>query len=274
MAPDSLYWYASIFLWLFCTGVGIPPVPEEAGILYAAGLAAVNDDVYWWIAWPATSLGIIAADLLLYGAGRLWGTQILEHRWVGRMLAPERRRTIEDRFHRYGMQFLLMARLLPPLRTGVFLIAGTIRYSLTRFLIADCVYGVVGVGVVFFGGTALMALFHKIGGWLMFSLAVVAVGLATIYYYRYLRKLELKATEKAVEAIAPVVAPEEVLTRETETTEARGDLWPDPNSSLHEPGNHLTAEVVSMPATSFSAHPGQMPWLTLTSRFSCKYASR
>jgi len=209
VSVESLYWYASIFLWSFFTGIGLPPVPEEAGILYAASLTAVKGDVYWWAAWPATSLGIIAADLVLYGAGRVWGRQLLDQCWVGLVLAPERRRRIEDRFHRHGMKFLLMARFLPPLRTGVFLIAGTIHYSLVRFLIADCIYGIIGVGLVFFGGTALLSFVHQIGGWLLFALAAVAVGFGALYYYRYLRGLELRASEKVVEAVAPLVAPEE-----------------------------------------------------------------
>jgi membrane protein DedA with SNARE-associated domain len=134
---EALYWCASIFLWSLFTGVGIPPLPEEAGILYAASVAAIHSDVYWWMAWPAASLGIVSADLVLYGAGRLWGKKVLEHRWLVRVVPPERRRSIEDQFHRHGMKFLLMARLLPPMRTGVFLIAGMIHYSLVRFLIAD-----------------------------------------------------------------------------------------------------------------------------------------
>jgi hypothetical protein len=68
MAIEELRWYASIFLWLFCTGVGIPPCPEEASILYAASLHALYPDlVRWPIAWLMTGLGISCADLVLYG---------------------------------------------------------------------------------------------------------------------------------------------------------------------------------------------------------------
>jgi membrane protein DedA with SNARE-associated domain len=209
MSLDALYWCASVFLWSLFTGIGIPPLPEEAGILYAAGLTTLHPEVTWWMAWPAASLGIVAADLVLYGIGRLWGRRVLEHRWVHRVLSQERRVFIEDRFHRHGMKFLLMARLLPPLRTGVFIIAGSIHYSLVRFLIADGIYGVVGVGLVFFGGTALMGLIHVLGNWLLFAGAVAVLAFGLHYYYRYLRKLEVRASEKVVEAVAPVIAPKE-----------------------------------------------------------------
>jgi hypothetical protein len=45
---DALYWYGSIWVVLFMTGIGLPPVPEEAGILYAAGLTALHPEVRWW----------------------------------------------------------------------------------------------------------------------------------------------------------------------------------------------------------------------------------
>ena len=39
---DALYWCASIFLWSLFTGLGVPPLPEEAGILYAASVATLH----------------------------------------------------------------------------------------------------------------------------------------------------------------------------------------------------------------------------------------
>ena len=209
MAWESLYWLASIFAWLFFTGIGIPPVPEEAGILYAAGVNAMHPEVPWWLAWPAASLGIIGADLVLYGVGRWVGPRVFEYRWVQHVLSAERRARLEKHFAEHGIKFLLLARLLPPLRTGVFLIAGSIRYSFTRFLLADVAYGVVGVGVVFFGGTALLAVLHRLGGWVVLVVGRVVGGFLLLRYYRYLRKLEVKAAVEVVEAAAPEIVAEE-----------------------------------------------------------------
>jgi membrane protein DedA with SNARE-associated domain len=209
MSLEGLTWTTSIFLWLFFTGIGIPPVPEEAGILYAASVAAVRDDVPWWVAWPAAGLGITGADLVLYGAGYWLGPRVFEYRLVQRVFSAERRQRLEGHFRAHGVKFLLMARLLPPLRTGVFLMAGSIRYSLTRFLVADIAYAVVGVGLVFFGGTAFVAVAHRYGGWLLLLAALVVGGYFLLRYYRYLRKLELKATAQVLEAAAPEVLAEE-----------------------------------------------------------------
>src|SRR2546430_7423789 len=84
VTAEALGWYGSIFLWLLFTGIGVPPCPEEAGIIYAAGVTALHPDVKWWLAWPATGAGIVAADMVLYGIGRLWGRRLFDYRWVDR----------------------------------------------------------------------------------------------------------------------------------------------------------------------------------------------
>ncbi|MBA4063976.1 MAG: hypothetical protein C0501_09745 [Isosphaera sp.] len=205
MTPEALYWYASIFGWMFFTGVGVPPVPEEAGILYAAGVYALHPEVKWWLAWPAVALGITAADVTLYGVGRWWGPRLFEYRWVQKVMSAERRARIEHRFGRHGIGILLLARFLPPLRTGVFLIAGATRYSFAKFLLADAIYGVVGVGIFFFGGTWVIGLIdqarHLLGHWAVYLVAVPVVLYAVYRYYRYLKARELKGPQPPVSVL-------------------------------------------------------------------------
>jgi membrane protein DedA with SNARE-associated domain len=116
MTGDALYWSGSIFLFLFLTGIGLPPMPEEAGILYAAGLNTLHPEVRWWFAWPACAVGIIAADSVLYGLGRWFGPQLFEYRWVQRVMSTQRRQRVERKFHQHGIKLLVLARFLPPLR--------------------------------------------------------------------------------------------------------------------------------------------------------------
>jgi membrane protein DedA with SNARE-associated domain len=192
MTLDALWWYGSIFLWLFFTGIGIPPCPEEAGILYAAGLTALHDEVRWWGAWPAAGLGIVCADIVLYWLGRLWGRRLFEYRWVKRVIHPERRQRIEDKFAEHGIKLLLMARLLPPLRTGVFVTAGAIRYPFSRFVICDAGYAVFGVGVFFFGGAGLIEALKHLGHEAAYAVAAI-LGLYALYrYYKYLKQREAR----------------------------------------------------------------------------------
>lgn len=191
VTSGALYWYGSIFLFLFLTGIGLPPMPEEAGILYAAGVYALHPEVKWWFAWPACGVGILAADCVLYGVGRRLGPRLFEYRWVQKVLSTERRQRIEKKFHEHGMKLLLLARFLPPLRLGVFLISGAARYSFLKFVIADLIYCVVGVGVFFFGGSWVLDQIHKLGSTAIWFLAVPLVGYGLNRYYRYLKKKEI-----------------------------------------------------------------------------------
>ncbi|MFL5339712.1 MAG: DedA family protein, partial [Gemmataceae bacterium] len=196
MSWDALGWYASIYLWLLFTGIGIPPCPEEAGILYAAGLAALHPELHWWGAWPTAGLGIVSADIVLYWVGRLVGPRLFEYRWVKRLVNAERRQRIEARFADHGIKLLLMARLLPPLRTGVFVTAGAIRYSFLRFVLADLTYAVFGVGVFFFGGAGLIEAIRYAGHWAVYVLAAVVVAYGLYRYYRYLKEREVRQGQR------------------------------------------------------------------------------
>ncbi len=188
MSLEAAGWYASIFLWLYFTGIGLPPFPEEGGIGYAAWLSAVHPDVHWWGAWPAAGLGILCADMTLYGIGRLCGSRLFEYRWVQRLVKPERRQRFEHLFHSHGIKILLTARLLPPLRTGIFVVAGAVSFSFVRFLIADGIYAIFGVGLFFFCGAGLVSLIHTYANhWGVYAVAAVALAYLTYRYFRRLR---------------------------------------------------------------------------------------
>src|SRR3954462_5878815 len=106
------------------------------------------------------------------------------------MMNAERRQRIEAKFHRHGIKLLLVARFLPPLRTGIFLIAGASRFSLAKFLLADGLYAVFGVGLFFLGGTWLIDLIRHSGHLAVYILAVPALGYGLYRYYRYLKQRE------------------------------------------------------------------------------------
>jgi membrane protein DedA with SNARE-associated domain len=204
MTVEALYWYASIFAWLFFTGIGIPPCPEEAGILYAASVNALHPDVKWPLAWLATALGIIGADSVLYWVGRRWGRKLFEYRWVQKLMSTQRRQRIEAKFHKHGIKLLVVARFLPPLRTGVFMIAGASKYSFLKFVLADAIYGVIGVGMFFFFGTFLVDLIRRSEMLFIY----IGAGLLTVYVlYRYYRFLRLRELATSPEPPASVLEP-------------------------------------------------------------------
>lgn len=208
MTTEALGWYASIFFGLFFTGLGIPPCPEEAGILYAAGLTALHPEVHWWLAWPLTGLGIICADAALYGIGRSTGPHIFDFRLVRRVVSPERRQRMERKFAQHGVKILLLARLLPPLRTGVFIMAGAIRFSFVRFLLADLTYAVVGVGLLFFAGSWVIAGVHWVMGELtaytgLSTQALVWIGVGAVMVYLLIKFYGVLSKHEAREEVPP-----------------------------------------------------------------------
>ena len=92
----------------------------------------------------------MTASLLLYGIGRRYGTKLLEFRWTSRFFPHEKRERIERNFHRYGVNILVFGRLLPGIRTPLFLTAGIMRLPFTRFLLADGIGAVLGNSLLFF----------------------------------------------------------------------------------------------------------------------------
>jgi membrane protein DedA with SNARE-associated domain len=135
-----------------------PDAPWPATIPWAA-LALSSQDphlndrplaLYWQIMLPVCILGVVISDGLLYGMGRFFGRRVLEMPFMTRLLPPERRQRIEENFHKYGVLVLLFARFLPTIRSPIFIMAGVMRLPFTRFLLADGIYAIPGVGLLFF----------------------------------------------------------------------------------------------------------------------------
>ena len=145
------------FLYFFglfvIAGLGAP-IPEEVAIVGAGLWTATCDPnaygLYKWLMLPVCLIGVLIADGLLYGGGWFFGTRLFEKRWMARIVSPDKRKQIQDNFHRYGVSILVFGRLLPGIRAPLFLIAGTMRLSLTRFFLADGVGAILGNSLLFF----------------------------------------------------------------------------------------------------------------------------
>jgi membrane protein DedA with SNARE-associated domain len=134
---------------------GNPGLPFPAGLPWGALLQrdlAPPQDIYvrWWILLPVCICGVVLSDGLLYGLGRIFGTRLLGLPFLARMMPPEKRERIERNFHRYGIKILLFARLLPGIRAPIFITAGIMRLPLSHFLLADGIYAIPGVSLLFF----------------------------------------------------------------------------------------------------------------------------
>jgi membrane protein DedA with SNARE-associated domain len=150
--PSALLWpFLTAFLALVAAGFGAP-IPEEFPVIGAGIWVGSNPDLGWarWLIFPVCLLGVLISDVTLYSIGRFWGSRLLEHRWVARLVPAEKRARIEENFHRYGVKMLLFIRWLPGIRSPMFVTAGMMRLPFTRFLAADGVAAVIGHSLLFF----------------------------------------------------------------------------------------------------------------------------
>jgi membrane protein DedA with SNARE-associated domain len=106
--------------------------------------------IYWWVLLPICIAGVVISDALLYTIGRMGGLRVLRFPLMRRILPPERLVKIEHNFQKYGVLILLFARVLPGIRAPIFLTAGIMRLPLRRFLLADGIYAIPGVSLLFF----------------------------------------------------------------------------------------------------------------------------
>ena len=184
--------YLGVFLGIIATGLGFP-MPEELPVVIGGALAG-GDNVYWWLMLPVCIVAVIIGDSCLYFIGRWWGPRLLQNHWVKtRLLPPDRLQSIEKNFHDYGVRILLFARLTPGIRAPIFLTAGLTRLPLARFVLADSIYAVPGVSVLFFLGywftERMVAIVRTDVEWVKtIVVLVVLVALAGYLLYRFFRR--------------------------------------------------------------------------------------
>jgi membrane protein DedA with SNARE-associated domain len=144
--------YLGVFLGIVLTGVPFVPIPEELPIVVGGALGG-GGTVYWWLMLPVCLLAVVMGDAVLYTLGRVWGPRLLRIAWIRkRVLPPKRLERIEKNFERHGIKILLFARLTPGFRGPIFFTAGLTRMSRLRFFLADAIYAIPGVMVLFFLG--------------------------------------------------------------------------------------------------------------------------
>jgi membrane protein DedA with SNARE-associated domain len=184
-----------VFIWIVATGLGLPCPEEVPVILGGVFVGHPGSQINMALMLTACFLGVIVGDGLLYGIGRLWGPRILEFAWVKKhVLPPERLERIESNFHKYGIKILLFARLTPGIRAPIFVTAGITRVPLIKFLIADGIYAIPGVTLLFFLGywftDQLNAAWLQQEATRLKSILILVVILAVGAYfaYRFLRR--------------------------------------------------------------------------------------
>jgi len=205
---DRFNYLGPALILLLC-GVGLP-LPEEVTLI-ACGLLLHQGEVAFLPITIVCSVAILAGDTVPYWMGRRFGPKAVEHRWVAKILHPERFAIVEEKFQKHGSWVVFMCRFLPGIRIPAYFTAGTLGMRYLRFLMLDALGVTISVPTsiyiaLIFGGQIerlkeQMDNFH-----LILAFALVAVVGVVIF------RMFVRRREKQVEAL-----------REKHGTERTGD---------------------------------------------------
>jgi membrane protein DedA with SNARE-associated domain len=164
----ALIWHLVLRFLTFATAGWGGFIPEEVLVVEAGIWTARHSEFspFHWLMLPVVWVGVVFSDALLYGAGRFYGTRLLEYRFFAKMMPAAKRQKVEHNFQKYGIIILLFGRLVPGIRLPLFMTAGMMRLSVTHFLISDFLGAILGNSVLFFlaywFGTQFQELFDRI----------------------------------------------------------------------------------------------------------------
>jgi len=157
-----------------------------------AGVLVGHEDttLKWYIMLPVVMAGVVIGDGILYAIGRVYGRRLLNLGWVQRhFVPPEKRAEIERNFAARGIMVLLGARLLPGIRTPIFIMAGVLRVPFGRFLFADAIYAIPMVNVLFWLSYMLtdqvLEIFNKINAYRPLVVVAILSGIAGALIQKY-----------------------------------------------------------------------------------------
>ncbi|MEW6110282.1 MAG: DedA family protein, partial [Nitrospirota bacterium] len=149
--------YTGLFLLLILGGIGFP-FPEDTTLILCGFLISTH------VVKPVPALlviysGLLIADLFLYFVGKKYGRKIITHKRFRKIVSPERLAALEDKFNKRGIFVVLFGRHLVGLRPQIFLVAGVMRMSALKFIMADAVSSIFTIalmaGAGYMGGNSL-----------------------------------------------------------------------------------------------------------------------
>jgi membrane protein DedA with SNARE-associated domain len=149
--------YIGIFTLLILGAIGLP-FPEDTtimlcGFLIASGVMGLLPS------FMVVYIGLLMADFFLYSVGKKYGRRVVEHRRFHRLISPERLLILEGKFRKRGVLVIFIGRHLIGLRAQIFIVAGIMKMSSIKFLIADAVTALVTItlmgGIGYFAGNRI-----------------------------------------------------------------------------------------------------------------------
>lgn len=202
------YSFLGVFLALIGTGLGVP-IPEDIILITGGVIAARSDDLFPMIA--VGMAGVLTGDLIIYGAGYLYGETLLKKRPFVWLVTPARLRKVRGYYRKYGYWAIFISRFLAGLRATSFLMAGLSHVPAPIFFLADGMAALISVPLLVFLGyyfsDNIQAVTDKVKEVQEDTLLVAAVLIPLFLLYRWWRRKVAK--RRRAEALAETPANKE-----------------------------------------------------------------
>jgi membrane protein DedA with SNARE-associated domain len=181
--------YAGLVFLLILGGLGLP-LPED-GVLIISGVLLSRGVIKLVPALLVIYPSLLIADFILYSLGRRYGRMVVEHKMFSRIVSPATLSKFEEKFIRWGALTVFIGRHFVGFRAPIFLIAGVMRISRTKFLVADGLSAIttisMNLGLGYLGGNSLMVLKKDITRAdyvLILALVMLLTGWIILRYFR------------------------------------------------------------------------------------------
>ena len=152
--------YLGIFLLLILGEVGFP-FPEDATLILG-GILTAHGVIKPLPAFLVVYLGLLITDFSLYVVGKKYGRSIVEHKRFHKIISPDKLSKLEEKFRKWGGLVVFLGRHIWGLRAQIFLVAGVMKMSAIKFLMADGIAAFFTIalwgGIGYLGGNSLQVL--------------------------------------------------------------------------------------------------------------------
>lgn len=182
--------------WIICglillAGLNVP-ISEDFLLLCAGAMASTQALEAISYTYGLVFLACLIAGWETYWMGRLLGQQLLRWPWFKRVLNPQRVKSIDYFFNRFGMLTFVVGRFIPGgVRNALFLSSGLIKMPFKLFMLRDFFGCLLASSVVFYVGYLFGSHASVIFGYMHVyerSVALVFVGCLALIFMRRSRR--------------------------------------------------------------------------------------
>jgi membrane protein DedA with SNARE-associated domain len=191
--------YLGIFLLLILGGIGLP-FPEDATLILSGFLTShiVIKPVQGFL---VVYSGLLMTDFSLYLVGKKYGRSVVEHKRFRKIISSDRLFKLEEKFRKWGSLVVFFGRHVWGLRAQIFLVAGVMKMSATKFLVADALSALFSIalwgGVGYLGGNSLQVLRKDVTRIEHIAVVVLVLLLACGIFFWYFKN-KWKFRQKAI----------------------------------------------------------------------------